>query len=279
VTGVHPVADLFPMLPDDELKELAADITERGLLQLIVLDSEGRILDGRNRLAACEIAGVEPEFVIYDGDDPDGYAYSVNVKRRNLTKAQIAVIAADRFAVKNLTVREIAEEAGISPPMVTWANAVRRYPDLHERVLAGGKDGSLKDAYDEAVERDEAEEIRQQNMARLRDDAPDLHALVEEEQLTVDDAIAAHDARRSKEAQEALERASQRESELRAARSNLSSVLTYLTSSSIPADRLAEQEYGDVIGEFDLAELTYAAQTMAAIAQRRSDHGEAEAAS
>jgi ParB-like chromosome segregation protein Spo0J len=49
---------LFPMLADDELEELAADI--KGLLQRIVLDAEGRVLDGRNRLAACEIAGVEP---------------------------------------------------------------------------------------------------------------------------------------------------------------------------------------------------------------------------
>ena len=61
--AVHPVAALFPMLADDEIEELAADIKARGLLQPIVLDAEGRVLDGRNRLAACEIAGVEPTFV------------------------------------------------------------------------------------------------------------------------------------------------------------------------------------------------------------------------
>jgi ParB-like chromosome segregation protein Spo0J len=54
--AVHPVAALFPMLADDELDELVADIKARGLLQPIVLDAEGRVLDGRNRLAACEIA-------------------------------------------------------------------------------------------------------------------------------------------------------------------------------------------------------------------------------
>jgi ParB-like chromosome segregation protein Spo0J len=60
--AVHPVAALFPMLADDELGELAADIKERGLLQPIVLDAEGRVLDGRNRLAACKKVGVEPTF-------------------------------------------------------------------------------------------------------------------------------------------------------------------------------------------------------------------------
>jgi ParB-like nuclease domain len=91
VLEVHPVADLFPMLPDDELKDLAADITERGLLQPIVLDTEGRILDGRNRYAACQLAGIEPTFTTYDGDDPEGYALAVNIARREMTKGQKAI--------------------------------------------------------------------------------------------------------------------------------------------------------------------------------------------
>jgi ParB-like nuclease family protein len=53
--------------------QLASDIKERGLLQPIVLDADGRMLDGRNRLAACEIAGVKPVFSKFSGDDADGY--------------------------------------------------------------------------------------------------------------------------------------------------------------------------------------------------------------
>src|SRR5262245_57667104 len=105
---VHPVADLFPMLAEDELADLAADIKERGLLHPIVLDGDGRILDGRNRLLACEMAGMTPLFVTYEGDDPDGYAWSVNVRRRSHTKGQMAIMAVRRFAsVKNFTAREV----------------------------------------------------------------------------------------------------------------------------------------------------------------------------
>jgi hypothetical protein len=82
--AVHPGAALFPMLADDELEELAADIKERGLLQPIVLDAEGRVLDGRNRLAACEKAGIKPAFVTYADGDSDGYALAVNISRRHL---------------------------------------------------------------------------------------------------------------------------------------------------------------------------------------------------
>ena len=54
----------------------------------------GSILDGRNRYAACRLAGVEPEFTTYDGDDPEGYALAVNAQRRDLTKSQRAMVAA-----------------------------------------------------------------------------------------------------------------------------------------------------------------------------------------
>jgi hypothetical protein len=82
--AVHPVAALFPMLADDDLDELAADIKARGLLQPIVLDAGGRVLDGRNRLAACEKAGIEPDFITYADGDPDGYALAINISRRHL---------------------------------------------------------------------------------------------------------------------------------------------------------------------------------------------------
>jgi ParB-like chromosome segregation protein Spo0J len=50
--AVHPVANLFPMLPDDELQELADDIRANGLQHPIVLDKDGVLIDGRNRWAA-----------------------------------------------------------------------------------------------------------------------------------------------------------------------------------------------------------------------------------
>jgi ParB-like chromosome segregation protein Spo0J len=49
------------MLSEDELIELADDIAANGLYEAIKLDPTGEILvDGRNREAACDIAGVEP---------------------------------------------------------------------------------------------------------------------------------------------------------------------------------------------------------------------------
>ncbi|WP_432012648.1 ParB N-terminal domain-containing protein [Streptomyces cucumeris] len=54
-----PTINLFPPLDEDDLNALADDIRENGLQHPIVLDREGRLLDGRERLAACELASVE----------------------------------------------------------------------------------------------------------------------------------------------------------------------------------------------------------------------------
>ncbi|MEU8522392.1 ParB N-terminal domain-containing protein [Streptomyces sp. NPDC048577] len=80
---LHPTNALFPVLDEEELQALAHDIREHGLLHPVVLDSAGRILDGKNRLRACELASVEPTYTTYDGDDPSAFALTVNTQRRS----------------------------------------------------------------------------------------------------------------------------------------------------------------------------------------------------
>ncbi len=94
--SIHPAALLFPMMGEQELSDLADDIAANGLLEPVVL-YHGEVLDGRNRLKACELADVEPRFVEVDGDLPSAtiYVLSKNLHRRHLTTSQRAAIAAD----------------------------------------------------------------------------------------------------------------------------------------------------------------------------------------
>lgn len=87
----HPAADLFAMLAPDKLSELADDIRANGLLEPITL-LDGRVLDGRNRLSACEQAGVEPTFTTYTGDSPVAFVWSKNFSRRHMTTSQRAAV-------------------------------------------------------------------------------------------------------------------------------------------------------------------------------------------
>jgi ParB family chromosome partitioning protein len=82
------------MLPDAELAELAEDIAANGLLNPIVL-FDGKVLDGRNRHAACQRAGVEPQFVewVSNGLSPIKWVLSQNLVRRHLEAGQRAAVA------------------------------------------------------------------------------------------------------------------------------------------------------------------------------------------
>jgi ParB-like chromosome segregation protein Spo0J len=114
-TPPHPIAELFPMMADDELRALADDIRKNGLLDKIVV-YEGQILDGRNRLKACKLAGVKPAFQSASvGRVTDQellvYVLSCNLHRRHLTAEQKReVIAAVLKADPSRSNRRVAGE-------------------------------------------------------------------------------------------------------------------------------------------------------------------------
>jgi N6-adenosine-specific RNA methylase IME4/ParB-like chromosome segregation protein Spo0J len=89
----HPLAAIFPLIEGPDFDELVTDIREHGLHEPVVL-FEDKILDGRNRYRACEAAGIEPTFTVYQGDDPISYVVSLNLRRRHLDESQRAMVAA-----------------------------------------------------------------------------------------------------------------------------------------------------------------------------------------
>jgi ParB-like nuclease domain len=97
---VHPAADVFPMMSEEELADLAQDIKTNGQMLPIIVDKDNLLIDGRNRLAACKLAEIEPRFESLNGHDPLAYIASANLKRRNLTKGQQAMALAMLYPEK-----------------------------------------------------------------------------------------------------------------------------------------------------------------------------------
>jgi hypothetical protein len=81
-------------MDEDKLRELADDICKNGQLVPVWL-YEGKILDGRNRWAACKIAGIEPKTKEYTGDKPTAFAVAMNDRRRHMNKGALAAVAAE----------------------------------------------------------------------------------------------------------------------------------------------------------------------------------------
>lgn len=70
----HPLAKLVPLMADDALNALVKDIRVNGLRQPIFL-YEGMVLEGLDRLRACERAGVKPRFKKFKGSEHDAVAF------------------------------------------------------------------------------------------------------------------------------------------------------------------------------------------------------------
>ncbi len=131
----HPLAQLFPMLAESEINELAEDIRQRGQEQPVwILD--GRVLDGRNRAEACHRLEIAPWTEEYKGSDPLGFVLSLNLRRRHLTESQRAMVAAKIIdwemgmnqttaSRANVSTRQAAQRMSISERAASAAKRVR----------------------------------------------------------------------------------------------------------------------------------------------------------
>lgn len=229
---VHPVAEFFPLMDDVELKALADDIKINGLRQPLVLDGDGNLLDGRNRLAACKLAKVKPDYESVDGDDPLAVVVSLNIKRRNLTAGQKAIAAAEAWdllstasGTKRAGVNRLDRLADIFDVGRTAIQQARdlvgRDPVASEAVKRG--ETVLGQAHEELRKREGRSRTDAAEHRRLRADYPDLAEAVDAEDKSLRDALAEADERTAREKQTRW-----------AATSNVLDALGYFDASSDP---------------------------------------------
>ena len=114
IKGIHPAADLFPMVEGDEFRELCADVKERGLAQPITIWTDGTLLDGRNRLMACFETNQEVLIDEYLGTDPVQFSLSANLHRRHLSAGQRACVGLKVLELLQPAAKERIAEAGRS---------------------------------------------------------------------------------------------------------------------------------------------------------------------
>jgi ParB/RepB/Spo0J family partition protein len=122
----HPFANAFPLMEGEEFDNLVKSIRESGLINPIVL-FEDKILDGRNRYRACKLAGVEPDFVHFEEQDPDrcvDLVEALNIHRRHLSDSQRAMIAGRLVQFKKATRQEAAQAMNVSERSISKAVAV-----------------------------------------------------------------------------------------------------------------------------------------------------------
>lgn len=95
---MHPVTELFPPMSDEEFRALVEDIRQHGQREPVTL-WRGQVIDGRNRVRACQELDCAIRTRVWNGAESDlvGYVVSLNLRRRHLNESQRALVA-DRIA-------------------------------------------------------------------------------------------------------------------------------------------------------------------------------------
>lgn len=123
----HELANLFPLMNNDEIRKLGLSIKNNKQREAIVL-LDGKILDGRNRYLACHMHNIAPQFLNYKNNlGPLTFIKIKNLDRRHLSSAQKAEIALKflrierrRAAERQIRTRfQKEEETKQSKPQVT----------------------------------------------------------------------------------------------------------------------------------------------------------------
>jgi len=154
---VHPIANVFPMMSESEFEALKQDIKTHGQLEPIFYWKD-MLVDGRNRLKACEQLGIEPRDVeLTDETDPVDYVVSHNLHRRNLSETQRAIVGAKLATFKHGQVgngRKVEAEISASTFTVEGASKLLNVSESSiekaKRVISEGSKSLV-----EMVERDE----------------------------------------------------------------------------------------------------------------------------
>jgi ParB-like chromosome segregation protein Spo0J len=151
----HPACEAWPVMSDDELQKLTDDIKLNGLLDPITLAPDGMLLDGRARALACEALGIEPTTTVYS-DDPVNFSIAKNMRRRHLTKAELAFVAetlarikhgGDRrsqnfkISARDLEMTDVARQLGLGHAIVADARSLNEH--AADNVIAMAKSGKV----------------------------------------------------------------------------------------------------------------------------------------
>jgi hypothetical protein len=195
---VHPALANFPLMDELQLEGLAASIKANGLRDPIVLDGEV-LIDGRCRLIACGMAGVEPRLKqLPAGQDPVDWIFSANVLRAHEPSPARRAMRVVMIAATGNTDPPDWFFAGHRPELIEQAGAVlANYAGAVPSILSGAM--SLDEVYQRVVQERRVIECRRQTMAKLQAEAPSIADLVIDEHLTLTEAFDLHRRRQEEQ--------------------------------------------------------------------------------
>jgi ParB-like chromosome segregation protein Spo0J len=192
------------MMSASEFARLKSDIETNGQREDIVV-WRGLLIDGRNRLRACEELDIEPQIAeLMDETDPVQYALSHNLHRRHLTTAQRAIVAAKLATLKHGDNQHSKEDGSNDPSSNEKAAALLSVSTASvkraKHVLANGST-----ALTTAVESGEVPVSLAERLLKTGCNIKDQAKLVAEGRKAIQDFITAKNPPKKREQEKPVE--------------------------------------------------------------------------
>ena len=173
-TKVHPVAELFPMMSVEEYDGLKADI-KANKQQEPICYWRGELVDGRNRLKACQELGIKIDSWELDKDaDPVAYILSRNLHRRHLSTSQRSMVAGKLSNLSNGSNQHKPVDKSTKEPLQNCRPSTQEAADkLNVSARSVGNAKQVIEGGSAEVKRAvEADEISVSLAAKLVDEVP-----------------------------------------------------------------------------------------------------------
>ena len=147
---IHPIANLFPEMSEFQFEELKKDIKQHGL-KMPILTYRGKVVDGRHRLRACTVLGMEAKYAELEAANDksaEQAVISINLQRRHFNETERSMMAAsltnssrgtNQHTAGAVSQKQVAEELGISVDSVQRGKKVLNHgvPELIAAVSDG----------------------------------------------------------------------------------------------------------------------------------------------
>lgn len=178
---IHPAADLFPLMNGADFDAFMADMKEHGQREPVVT-YRGQLLDGRNRWRACELLNMVPITREWDGQGSAvSLVISLNAKRRHLTPAQAAVVAAKAVPMFEEENRRRQSDGGKKAGRGRPKASGQSTPKLSDETRSTAQAAKAAGAGTKATKQAKS----------IKDNAPDVFSALENGTIeTISDAVA-----------------------------------------------------------------------------------------
>ena len=188
--------NIFPEAKKEDFERLKADIEANGFDKSQPITTyEGEILDGWNRLKACQELTIAPVFTKFNGSAADAIAFVMRTnKRRNLNSGQWATIAAEAEELMTAIAESVEKDRREKQGKANTENA--KQPDKKD-VLSDKKLSDKKTSEHSNTTPTKAAELFNtnrtyvNNAVKMKEAAPEVFEKVKAGTMTMQDGMKA----------------------------------------------------------------------------------------